>query len=295
MTKETASNSTKSRCLFIPPTIDSPLRVRGTSRNCPACGVASLAATGYIAFCDACGHRWLATTEQEQEGLESALYTMDYTGYRPDPKFVETAKRVIETELAQRVPPPGRILDVGCGSGDFMHVAGSMGYTVEGIDISQASAEICKARGLNARAGNFLTESFSSKFDLITMWDVVEHLRDPAPFLLRAVSILSARGCIFAKIPGFGELSVGLSNRWPRAAGALLGAPSHVQYFDQESLSTLLSRTGFQFEWISGGNARSQMSGGSVKRRIIREVRKLVGWVSGDANLYVIARPTGTP
>jgi SAM-dependent methyltransferase len=259
--------------------------------SCPACGAEGRPATGFIAFCGRCGHRWLPTSEEEQEALETGTYTRDYSGYRPDPKFIDTATRVTRSEFATRVPPPGRILDVGCGAGDFMGVAKQFGYSAEGIDISEASAEICRSRGHDARSGNFLTAEFSGPFDLITMWDVVEHLRDPAAFLDRARSLLSKRGVVFAKIPGFGDLSVAMSNLWPRAAGILLGAPSHVQYFDLESLSALLSRTGFSAEWIDGGAARSRMTGGPLRKRAARKAKQLIGRVSGDANFYVVARP----
>jgi len=256
--------------------------------SCPACGAASRSEASYIAFCEACGHRWLVTSEQDRRAVETGMYTHEYAVYRPDPKFVATATAVTADELSRRVPPPARVLDVGCGAGEFMLVAKALGYSVEGIDISEASAEICRAR-----AGNFLTEEFEGKFDLITMWDVVEHLREPSSFFERARSLLTDEGYLFTKIPGFGDLSVGLSNRWPRVAGTLLGAPSHVQYFDQESLGTLFSRTGFRAEWIRGGRARSQMTGGSLKRQLARKVRTVIHRASGDANLYVAARRVG--
>jgi SAM-dependent methyltransferase len=233
----------------------------------------------------------LVTTVTEQEEIETGVYTLDYAGYRPDPKFVATATMVTQSALASRVPPPARVLDVGCGAGDFLAVAKALGYEAEGIDISEASAKICRSRGLNARSGNFLTERFSTKFDLITMWDVVEHLREPAAFLDRARSLLTDRGYVFAKIPGFGDISVGLANFWPRSAGTLLGAPSHVQYFDQESLSMLLTRIGYEPEWIDGGAARTPRTGGSIKRRLAREAHAVIRRISGDSNLYVAARP----
>jgi hypothetical protein len=123
------------------------------------------------------------------------------------------------------------------------------------------------------------------------MWDVVEHLREPASFFDRARSLLAEGGYVFAKIPGFGDLSVGLSNRWPRVAGTLLGAPSHIQFFDRDSLARLLSRTGFEAEWLDGGRARSPAEGGSIKRRLARRARTVIQQVSGDANLYVAASP----
>jgi hypothetical protein len=102
---------------------------------------------------------------------------------------------------------------------------------------------------------------------------------------------LSKRGYVFAKIPGFGDLSVFLSNRWPRLAGTLLGAPAHVQYFNRDSLSKLFQRIGFEAEWIERGSARSKATGGSFKRRFARSARSVIQKLSGDGNLYVFARP----
>lgn len=261
--------------------------------SCPACGASCPRSTGFITFCSVCEHRWLITSDEERDAAVKAMYTADYKGYRHDPKFIATATQATATLLAKRVPPPARVLDVGCGAGAFMAVARDLGYEIEGIDISEASAEICRSRGLNARAGDFLTEDYSEKFDLITMWDVVEHLRDPASFLERARSLLTERGYLVAMIPGFGDLSVGLSNRWPRVAGTLLGAPSHIQFFTRQSLGKLLSRTGFEAEWLDGGTSRTPVAGGSVKRRLARKVRGLVRRLSGDRGLFVAARPVG--
>lgn len=258
---------------------------------CPACGALSPSQRSYIAFCPTCGHRWLCATKEEHKLIESRTYLRDYAGYRPDPIFVERATAITQSELMPRVPPPSRLLDVGCGAGEFLMVAKSLGYQAQGIDISEASAEICRERGLDACAEDFLIYAFPAKFDLITMWDVVEHLRDPFSFFQRARSLLTKRGCLFAKIPAFGDISVALSNLWPRVSGTLLGAPGHVQYFDRESLAKLLSRTGFEAEWINAGGARSHVSGGPLRRRLARNARSAIGRISGDANVYFVARP----
>ena len=259
--------------------------------DCPACGRPDAGPSSYIRFCGTCGHRWLNRSEEDHQSVEAAIFTSDYAGYRPDPAYLEAVTKFGRTDLITRITPPGRVLDVGCGAGDFMTVAQTLGYEVEGIDISEASAAICRARQLNARAADFLTCDLAGNYDLIAMWDVVAHLRNPADFVSRARSLLSDRGALFIKTPGFGELSVRLSNRWPRVGGSLIGAPSHCQFFDRESLSVLVSRAGLEPEWLNGGRARSRAAGGSLKRRAARAVRKLASRLSGDSNLYVIARP----
>jgi 2-polyprenyl-3-methyl-5-hydroxy-6-metoxy-1,4-benzoquinol methylase len=183
------------------------------------------------------------------------------------------------------------MLDLGCGAGDFMAAARALGYEVEGIDISEASVEICRAKHLDARVADFLTCDLPVKFDLVTMWDVIAHIRNPADFLSRVRSVLSKRGVLFVKTPAFGDFSVALSNSWPMLAGTLLGAPSHCQFFNPKSLHAALSRAGFESDWMRGGRSRSARTGGSVKRRVARQVRALLGSLSGDSNLYVVARP----
>lgn len=261
--------------------------------DCPACGAPHASSGSYIVFCESCGHRWLGRTRQDHGAIATATYTQEYAGYRPDQHYVRAATRLIQAELLTRVAPPAHLLDVGCGAGDFMTVAQTLGYDAEGIDISEASEKICRSKGLRACAADFLTHDFQREFDLIVMWDVVAHLHDPAAFFSRARSLLTARGVLIVKTPAFGDLSVRLSNRWPRVAGTLLGAPSHSQYFDRESLSTLFSRTGFDSEWIVPPRVRSRGEGGSFRRRVARRLRSGMGRLSGDASVLVAASPRG--
>lgn len=257
---------------------------------CPACGTESGSGRGFILFCGRCGHRWLNRSDRDHSAVEATIFTHEYSGYRQDPAYVAAVSRIIREEIVPRVPPPARLLDVGCGAGDFLAVAQDFGFEVQGIDISSASADICRSRGLDCTAGNFLEHDFGQPFDVVAMWDVVAHLRDPAEFFARTRSLLTDRGILFVKTPAFGDLSVRLSNQFPKVAPTLLGAPSHNQYFDRESLSALLSRTGFEPDWIRAGKARSAYHRGSLKRRLARHARSLVSRLSGDGSIYFAAR-----
>lgn len=259
---------------------------------CPTCLKHAPKTAAFVIFCAHCGHRWLNRSDVDHRAVERSTFTHDYSGYRADATYAEAVARILRAELVPRVAPPGRLLDVGCGAGDLMLAAEQLGYSGEGLDISQASADICVERGLNARAGDFLTADFPNRFDLITMWDVIAHLREPAAFLERARVMLSERGMLFIKTPAFGDLSVHLANSFPKLAGTLLGAPSHCQYFDKSSLASLLAKSGFEPSWLRGASARSALHGGSLKRRLGRRGRRLVSAMSGDGNLYVVARPT---
>ena len=264
--------------------------------DCPACR-APIAVSDHqrIGHCRACGHRWMRTSEAEQQQIEQSVYTDGYAGYRSDPVFEQAIRSLLDQEIAPRLPQEARILDVGCGAGDFLIAAKERGFRPLGIDVSEDGARLCREKGLEALAGDFLTEDFGTKFDAVTMWDVIEHLRDPGAFFERTLDVLRPGGLLIGKVPAFGGISVGFSKRVPRLAGMLLGAPDHVQYFTPRSLGALLQRAGFAVEWLRprANKLRGKRVGGSLKRRFGRSLAAAIKGASGDANVYFVATAAG--
>ena len=174
------------------------------------------------------------------------------------------ATEELRLRFACRKQPPSSLLDVGCGNGVFLRVARTNGYDVEGIDISRTAASLASEQGFRAVAGDFLTHTFDRQFDIITMWDVVEHLTDPLGFLSRARQLLNPGGFVFAKVPCFGASNFLLIRRCNRLAVLLLAAPAHIQYFTENSLLQLATNAGFgPSEVIRAGAFRSPSTGGS--------------------------------
>lgn len=269
-------------------------------QNCPACGAAELklrfnvhfnVGSGFdlpMAECTACTHWSLPTTAGQQRELEKEIYHHNYTGFRDDPVFVSVVREEIQRALSEAVPPPGRVLDVGCGNGAFLAEAKTAGYEVEGIDVSEAAARFVRQRGIQAHAANFL--ELEGEWDLITMWDVVEHLRSPAEFLTHARALLSPRGRLVLKIPGFGRANFPLIRVRNQLACQLLGAPAHVQYFNELSLAALLRRCGFtHLDWQTSRDFRTPPAGGSFVRRAKLRAYSHIRHVLDNRNLYLLA------
>jgi SAM-dependent methyltransferase len=235
------------------------------------------------------------TSEAEQQEIEQAVYTDEYAGYRADPVFEQGIRSLLDSEIVPRLPEQARILDVGCGSGDFLAAAKERGLRPKGIDVSEDGARKCREKGFDAVSGNFLTDDLGDGFDAVTMWDVIEHLRDPGQFFERVHEVLRPGGHFIGKVPAFGAISVNASNWVPRLGGILLGAPDHVQYFTRESLGMLLRTKGFDVEWLRprSNKLRGKRQGGSIKRRAGRLVASSIKAVSGDENLYFVASATG--
>lgn len=271
--------------------------------KCPACDSASLVelvdlslAVGNgvlqsrIMECRSCTHRFLPTTEYQQHLIETG-YDADYAGFRHDPVFGRRIRAAIAADIRTRLSLPASVLDVGCGNGDFIRAAREYGFETQGIDVSEAAVRFCTETGLAARFGDFLKLEFDTRFDAITMWDVVEHLRQPGAFLIRAKELLKPGGYLFLKIPGFARLNFYPIRFWNHLARTLLGAPGHVQYFTPKSLSALLHNCGFaDIQWLPGGPFRSVAPTRSLKRKLSRVFGRLVYIAAGNDNLYLAVR-----
>jgi len=274
--------------------------------TCPACGSAALRPFVRFRFrlrtrtwtpraveCTACSHRFLPTTEGEQREIEAG-YGGGYSGFRADPVFDAVIRREVRERLLPAVPRGSRLLDVGCGNGVFLAAATGEGYAARGVDVSEESARLCRERGLDARAGDFLTMPLDGPYDAVTFWDVMEHLREPAAFLERAREVLKPGGALVLKIPGFGRGTFRPIALLPRLAGVMLGAPSHVQYFNHRSLEALLARTGFGgVEWFPSFAFRSPPRKRNPLRQLAVNTIRWMGRVGGTGNLYLLARRTG--
>lgn len=271
---------------------------------CPACTSTALSIltavkigrgrdkmSGEILRCHECSHRFMPTTPEQQDLIETN-YDAHYAGYRHDHFFARRIRQAISDELLPLTALGGSVLDVGCGSGEFLVAAREYGLKVSGVDVSESAAAACRERGIVARAGDFLNLQFEEQYDLVTMWDVVEHLREPESFIRRSAELLKPGGHLVLKIPGFGRFTFYPIKLYHRLACQLLGAPAHVQYFTPRSLEALLARCGFtQVKWFPSRSFRSAPAATGWKKTIGRALTWSVKTVSGDRNLYLAAAP----
>src|SRR5262245_23743192 len=128
---------------------------RSTPHSCPVCASArtrvlvpvripcgrEVVLAAGIRGCRTCGHRFLPTTAAEQHVFDES-YGTTYSGYQHDHVFVARAAETLDRSVIPRRPPPARLLDVGCGNGDFLAVATARGYQAEGIDTSAYAVDL---------------------------------------------------------------------------------------------------------------------------------------------------------
>ena len=149
----------------------------------------------------------------------------------------------------------GSLLDVGCGSGLFLQMAREDGWQVEGVELSGTHAERARSQqGLTVHEGEFdRMEIDSEPFDVITLWDLLEHVLRPEDTLARARALLAPGGRLLVFTINSASLLNLLAHAGHRLTGGRLSRPvellydaHHCFYFTEKTLENLLSRCGFR-------------------------------------------------
>lgn len=96
----------------------------------------------------------------------------------------------------------GKVLDVGCGTGDLLEELRQKGCEAYGIEFNPNSVDVCVKKGLDVRCGNFIdTDLQDGFFDAVIFWHVLEHLPSPRKALEKALRILKPEGKLFIYSP----------------------------------------------------------------------------------------------
>ncbi|HBG46159.1 MAG TPA: hypothetical protein DDW94_04125 [Deltaproteobacteria bacterium] len=198
--------------------------------------------------------------------------------------FAEKDLTFSDLRLAPSTLAGKRVLDVGCANGQFVEYMSRSGVEAEGIDISNEMVGVARQKGLNC-AVRELTD-MDGEYDLITIWDVIEHMIDPKAAVGKARALLSPGGEIIIQSPCTGMISELFAGKW------LYYMPvEHIHLFSQESLFDLLSGAGFSVvSWVRFGSCNPKGSIPDVNKRAMDTIAKRLGF--GDT-IAVRARRIG--
>lgn len=188
---------------------------------------------GRILRCGACRFAF-SEFRPNQEELTSLYRELDSTVYERESRGrLRTASRHLW--IVQKHVRRARLLDVGCASGAFLQCATETGWNVVGVE--PAAVLSAKAQHLLGDRGHVYCAALqdldlpSQSFDVVTLWDVLEHVTDPVSFVKRCASLLIPGGYLFANVPNVDSLQARLlGEKWP------LLLPEHLNYFGEESL-----------------------------------------------------------
>lgn len=168
-----------------------------------------------------------------------------YGDYNEEEDGIRKNSKVRLDDIVNHISSKGKVLDIGCATGIFLSEAEKIGFDPYGVEISNYARSIAQKRlGKNKIKNCLPSEALAKwgKFDVITLWDTIEHLEKPKETLEICRKLLTKNGSL--------AISTGdTESAFARLQGKnwhLLNLPQHLLFFSKKTLTRLLEESGFK-------------------------------------------------
>lgn len=283
--------------------------------TCRACGRSadSDPVLGCLRRCRECDFIFYADADASALSTlyEDAYFNgVEYPDYLGQQDALRRSMRRHLQQMKRHRPLGGALLEVGCAYGLFLDEARPHFSSVTGVDICHGPVSYARdVLDLDARCGDVLAEDLADgAFDVVCMWDTIEHLAAPDDVLSRGAALLRPGGMLYLTTGDIGSWNA----RWRGARWRQIHPPSHLNYFSRQTISMLLDRTGYDvvaieraryyhtlFNILASIRLRSGL-GGRVADTLLdmvgeRRTRQLGLWLDLGDIMFVAAyrRPAG--
>jgi 2-polyprenyl-3-methyl-5-hydroxy-6-metoxy-1,4-benzoquinol methylase len=234
-----------------------------------------------------CGRCGLVMTSPRLAGTElEEYYRPEYWG-RVNADDLDWVRRdqASRTSFLARFREGGRILDVGCGLGLFLLALDPGHWDRYGVEVMAPAYREAQRR---LGADRIVTEDLSTAplpdapFDVITFWDVLEHLPDPAGALRQAARRLKPGGLLVVRAPNFASY---LARRFG-ADWYELSLPYHLFHFTPATLTAMIEAVGFRLCVL--GNSMGTQNYHAFKHTVLNHLTRLHGPRGGRLRYYLV-------
>lgn len=150
-----------------------------------------------------------------------------------------------KTSLIKKYNHQPSLLDYGCGTGEFLKICSSLGWETFGVEPSHlAKAKAIELTKLNIKSD--LVELEGQKFDVITLWHVLEHVSDLREKIIQLKHLLKPSGIIFVAVPNHESYDASVyCEYW-----AGFDVPRHLWHFSRATMTKLLDNEGLKLDQI---------------------------------------------
>ncbi len=181
------------------------------------------------------------------------IYSIDYYkstgegksfGYSNYEQDKEPMRNIFVKSLhtLDQIAPVKSVFDIGAATGYFLDLAKQLGWKTAGSEISAYAANQATAKGHQVWQGELPQLEIGEKFGVVTMWDVLEHLRDPHGYLQKVNNLLHDDGLLLIN-------TIDRQSLWARLWGRywnMIIPPEHLVYYSKVGLQKLLEQNGFR-------------------------------------------------
>lgn len=180
---------------------------------------------------------------------------VDYTQYKTPEAVQEVARgdlwlkiqrNLLQYRLIRRYRKSGKVFDIGCGFGHFLLAGKQLGYEVSGVETSKANIAFIRNQfQIQVDENDFLKVQEDTTYDIMTLWDVLEHIDDADRIIEKTSRMLRPGGTVFVQVPQLGSFFSALmrGNWW--AMGL-----DHVNYFSRKTIRRLFDKNGMDVREI---------------------------------------------
>lgn len=201
-----------------------------------------------IQSCDQCGFRM--TNPRPDAASIGQYYKSDAyishndsgggiidTVYKGVRSYTLRSKLALINSLAKR---PGNLLDVGCGTGSFLETCQAAGWTISGMEPDDDARRIASEK-LKTPIAERLTDVSANKYDVITLWHVLEHIADLESTITRFHQLLSDSGSLLIAVPNSDSYDAKVFGQY----WAAYDVPRHLHHFTPTTIKPLFAKNGF--------------------------------------------------
>lgn len=217
--------------------------------------------SGRLVWCRACDlglMRRMMSAEEVRESYDMAAYYTHGKSHFPEVRpglldrilmklayLTDQGRMMDARRLGELQPDAEKVLDIGCGGGDFITSLARPGRALFGVEPDPRAREVATARGVTVAEGTAeaVPQAITAQtYDLIVMTHVLEHCADPRRALRNVRSLLAPGGGFYCEVPNCGALHFQTFSE----ISEMLDVPRHVHFFTGKSLRRLMEKEGFE-------------------------------------------------
>ena len=166
-------------------------------------------------------------------------------GYKIARSYTLNWKMKLVNQCVGNKTSPGSLLDIGAGTGAFLHKAYTSGWAVTGLEPDAGARKICKDKyNIDTEASGKLFDLPAKKYDAVTMWHVLEHVHQLNEYIEQIKRVLKQDGVALIALPNYTSKDAQQYN----AYWAAYDVPRHPYHFSPAAISNLVAQHGMRLD-----------------------------------------------